>query len=210
MSQYSLLPFLITFVLIYHPVKTLCFLVRSQFFAPNGICMTGLKYFNVMPGFRWYPSPDANTTYILHHNDAAGSCLRLDLGLNAWARDVKFVKVNVLSQHRPVPQPLTRKTLFTSLTVSCFLETFWRDYCISPLLRSKSIVNEFISKHTLLRRRANCVTVTICQHRSTVVWVDCAKMTCCIGFSFLFISLSIYMLLYKQRGLWRRVMKHWR
>ena len=54
-------------------------------------------------------------------------------------------------------------------------------------------------------RRTDCVTVTICQHRSTVVWVDCAKMTCCIGFFFSF--LSIYMLLYKQRGLWRRVMR---
>lgn len=69
-------------------------------------------------------------------------------------------------------------------------------------------MNEFISKHMFaLMEIKVCVKVTICQHRSTVVWVDCAKMTCCIGFFFFFffVSLSIYMLLYKQRGLWTRV-----
>lgn len=67
------------------------------------------------------------------------------------------------------------------------LFTRLHDYCITPVLRWKSVVNDFISKHVLLQWRAKCVRVTICQHRSTVVWVDCAKMTCCIGFfSFLF------------------------
>lgn len=146
-----------------------------------------------------------------HHNNAAGSRLRLDLGLDVWAMNVKFLKVNVLSPESASPSTATfnKKDSF-HLSYCILFSRNIHDYCITPLLRSESIVNEFISKHVLLWQRANCLRVTICQHRSTVVWDDCAKMTCCIGFFFLFFSLSIYMLLYKQRGLWRRVMKCWR
>lgn len=44
-----------------------------------------------------------------------------------------------------------------------------------------------MSKCILLRQRANCLKVMKCQHRNTIVWVDCAKMTCCIGFFFSFL-----------------------
>lgn len=75
-------------------------------FAPDGICMTGLK------GFRLYPSPDANTTF-----RPPRLITTMLVGLRIWDLTSGRKVCKVLSQHRPVLQPLTRKTLFTSLTV---------------------------------------------------------------------------------------------
>lgn len=192
-----LLPVIISFVIIYHRGNLFSvFLgeVRGGSFAPDGICMTGLKFLNVMPGFRLYHSPNANTTLrpMLppHHTDPAGSRLRLDSGLDV-CRDVKcngdcHVTRIRIAQYCNL---FNKKTLFNSLTVSCFRETFWHDYCITPLLRSNSIVNEFISEHILLRRRANCLKVSICQHRSAVVmsWLCQNDLLYRFFFSFLWV-----------------------
>lgn len=121
--------------------------------------------------------------------------------------DIKFGKVK---QHSALPSTATfdkrRFSLFLLYLVfqkhSDMITVLHLYYGQNPLWMSSS-VNTFLH-----RRRAKRVKVMICQHRSTVVWVDCAKTTCCIGF--FFFSLSIYMLLYKQRGLWRRIMKCWR
>lgn len=121
--------------------------------------------------------------------------------------DVKFVKVN---QHSALPSTATfNKQRFSPFLLylvfskhSDMITVLHLCYGQNPLWTSSS-VNAFLH-----RWRAKRVKAMICQHRSTVVWVDCAKTTCCIGF--FFFSLSIYMLLYKQRGLWRRIMKCWR
>lgn len=86
---------------------------------------------------------------------------------------------------------------------------------VFPSLWSKSIVNEFISESYFDPMESKLFGNDMPAHEYHVR-VDCAKMICLYRLCFLFcffpffFSFSIYMLLYKQRGLWRTVVKCWR
>lgn len=161
-----------------------------------GFCMTGLQCFSVKPGFRWYRSSNAYTTSRpkLPHSWRLG----LDWGRiwdfdDGWTRGWKSFYQN---QHSASPSTAAfdkKDTFHHSHTVSCFLETFWHDYCVKASITVKNPLWMSSSVSTVSSSREhNCVKVKRCQRRRTVVWVDCAKIACCIGF---FFFLSIYMLL---------------
>lgn len=79
-----------------------------------------------------------------------------------------------------------------------FLKAFWHDYCI-PLVQTHC--EKSITWSRLPSDGEQTVLTMICQHRSTYVWVDCAKMTCCIfHFPFLWVYTCCCI---SKRGLWR-------
>lgn len=122
-----------------------------------------------------------------------GTLLGLERG---WIWDLKmFGQRTIMWRSCPesmVLQPLLRYNTFLYSRCSMFCCHIF--YMITVLqLWSKTIVNEFITKCIFLQWRAKCLEEMKCQHRSTIVWVDSAKMTCCKGFFFSF--LTIYMLL---------------
>lgn len=129
MSQYSLLPVIISFVIIYHPVETFpvfsCEESEAAPFAPDGDLHDWARvfFFYVMPDFRLCNSPNANTTLRPMLQDSPGLGLRLDLGLEG--HDV--CKGDYLVTRIGIAQYcnlffsffffLTRKTLFTHYLV---------------------------------------------------------------------------------------------
>ncbi len=142
---------------------------------------------------------------------------RLDWGwglMMSGRGDAQFVKANVSlfrlnTQLCSVLQPFNKKDTFHHPSCILFSRSIltWLLYYTSIKVK---IHREWVHQWT----RFALMKSKVCESDDMPAqeyhcWVDCAKMTCCIGF-FFFLFSSIYMLLYKQRGLWRRVMKCWR
>lgn len=142
--------------------------------------------------------------------NSAGCRLRLDVRLDdLWAggevREAKFVNVfvtRISTQHCPVMQASTRLSLplFFSLKHSdiitvlhLYQNPLWMSISSDIFAPIESVLGE---NNDMPAQEYQCMS-WLCQNDLLYRF-------------FPFFSLSIYMLLYEQRGLWRRVMKCWR